>query len=105
MILTTKSRDGKLYSATASFENGKVTVLQGSTINRLNAKGFNPPTKVLNLRNTESLFDGSILLEDIDFDSLSTAATFVTGRVANGKIVWKTEDGKYVKYTLEQGGN
>lgn len=41
-----------------------------------------------------------IILEDTTFKSLSTAACFVTGRSANGMITWKTEDGKYVRYTL-----
>lgn len=42
------------------------------------------------------------MLEDVSFQSLSTAACFVTGRSANGMITWKTEDGKYVRYTLKK---
>lgn len=58
---------------------------------------------MLQLRSNDALFeDGDLLREDVTFNSLSTAATFVTGRTANGMIVWKTEDGKYVKHTLQK---
>ena len=40
-------------------------------------------------------------LKDIPFNSLSTSATFVAGRISNGMITWKTEDGRYVRYTLK----
>ena len=45
--------------------------------------------------------DKGNVLEDVIFNSLSTAATFVTGRSANGMIVWKTLDGKNVRDTLK----
>ena len=103
MKLYTKSRDGFLYNATATFENGIVTVCKGSKINRKNAVGFKPKKAVAAIREDASKFDeGDILNVDVSFSSLSTAATFVTGRTANGMIVWKTEDGKYVRYTLQK---
>lgn len=103
MKLYTKSRDGVLYNATAIFEDGIVTVCKGSKINRKNAEGFKPKKAVAALREDSSKFDeGDILNTDVSFSSLSTAATFVTGRTANGMIVWKTEDGKYVRYTLQK---
>jgi hypothetical protein len=105
MKIYTKARDGMLYSANAVFESGTVTVLKGSKINRLNAPGFKPKKLVADLRADNDLFDAEgVLLTDVQFNSLSTAATFVTGRIANGMIVWKTEDSKYIRYSLE-GGN
>ena len=103
MELHTKSRDG-LYEATAEFMDGNITVKTGSKINRRNSQGFSPSQYLKELREKEALFSGDILQKDIKFDSLSTAATFVTGRIANGMIVWKTKDGRYVRYTLKQGG-
>ena len=103
MKLYTKARDGVLYNAIAEYDNGVITVKKGSKINRANAAGFKPKKNMLQLRSDEELFEnGDILRKDVTFNSLSTAATFVTGRTANGMIVWKTEDGKYVKYTLQK---
>lgn len=105
MKLHTKSRDGKLYEAEAVYEAGSVTVLRGSRINRSSNATAEIKRSAEELRMNDELFDDSGLLkEDITFKSLSTAATFVTGRVANGMIVWKTEDGKYVKFSLGKGG-
>ena len=103
MKLHTKSRDG-LYEATAILENGEVVVLQGSRINTRNSKGYKPSEKISNLRNDSNLVDAQgCLKENITFATLSTAATFVTGRTANGMIVWKTEDGEYVRYSINKG--
>ena len=101
MKLSTKSRDGELYYATAEYTEGTIIVHKGSKINRKNAPGFKPRKGVAILREDDSLFENDCYLKnDIPFSSLSTAASFVTGRTANGNIVWKTDDGKYVKYSL-----
>lgn len=105
MNLYTKSRDGVLYEAKAVYENDIVTVKKGSKINRNSSSGFEPRKKMSLLRDDDTLFENDCYLnQDVSFNSLSTAATFVTGRIANGMIVWKTDDGKYVKYALKQGG-
>lgn len=104
MKLHTKSRDGKLYEANAIYENGVVTVLKGSKINRKSNTTAEIKRTAETLRMNNDLFVDDILKEDVTFNSLSTAATFVTGRVANGMIVWKTDDGKYVKFSLGKGG-
>lgn len=105
MKLYTKSRDN-LYDATAAYDGKTITVFQGSRINLLNSKGFKPPKQVADIRNDRNIVnaDGR-LLKNVKFKTLSTAATFVTGRIANGMIVWKTEDGKYVRYSLEKGND
>ena len=105
MKLHTKSRDGKLYEAYAIYENELVTVLKGSKINRKSNATAETKRSAEMLRMNNDLFDDNdILQENVTFKSLSTAATFVTGRVANGMIVWKTDDGKYVKFSLGKGG-
>ena len=43
-----------------------------------------------------------VLLRDVQFETLSTAASFVAGRTSNGMITWKTNDGKYVRETLKK---
>ena len=103
MNIYTKSRDN-LYEATAKYNDGEIIVNAGSRINLRDSKGYNPPKQVSDIRNNRELVDSNgILLKDIAFGTLSTAATFVTGRIANGMIVWNTEDGKYIRYTLNGG--
>lgn len=103
MKIYTKSRAGKIYDASATYKDGQVIVHKGSIINRNNTEGFKPKKTVATLRSNDAIFDtDSVLNQDIVFNSLSTAATFVTGRVANGLITWKTEDGKYVRFALQQ---
>lgn len=105
MKLHTIARDKTLYEATAEYKDGTVIVKKGSKINRKESNGVKIKRTVEELRKDDGLFDnGCYLKNDIQFKSLSTAATFVTGRVANGNIVWKTDDGKYVKYALKSGG-
>lgn len=105
MRLHTIARDKTLYEAMAEYKDGTVIVKKGSKINRKESNGVKVKRAVEELRNDDSLFENECFLKkDIQFKSLSTAATFVTGHVANGNIVWKTDDGKYVKYALKSGG-
>ena len=97
MNLYTKSRDGVLYEANADYTAGVVIVKKGSKINRQLSNAVKSRKAIAELIADDSLFENqNYLKNDIRFTSLSTAATFVTGRIANGNIVWKTEDGKYV---------
>ena len=102
MELYTKSRgNGIAYDATATYSDGIVVVKRGSKINRLSQPSYKMKGKPKTLRADDSLFENDCyLIKDIEFNSLSTAASFVTGRTANGKIVWKTQNGKALKYTL-----
>lgn len=95
------SRDN-LYEATATYDEGNVTVLKGSRINTRTNPKFKPSNEVATKRADRSLVDETgTLLVDVEFKSLSTVATFVTGRTSNGMITWKTEDGRYVRYTIK----
>ena len=99
--LHTVSR-GDSFDAKASYLDGKVTVKKGSRINVNYSNSFKPSEVVMEKIKDPSYVDPQgILLKDVIFNSLSTAATFVTGRISNGMITWKTPDGRYVRYTLK----
>ncbi len=99
--LHTISRDD-LFDAKATYLDGKVTVKKGSRINLNFSASFKPSEIVMEKIKDPSIIDShGILLQDITFNSLSTAATFVAGRISNGMITWKTPDGRYVRYTLK----
>ena len=101
--LYTISKDKKMYRATASYENGQVTVHKGSTINRTHNARYGSRSIIGKLRDDDTLFDDTnVLNKDVTFNSLSASASFVTGRTANGKIVWKTKDGKRVKHSFNE---
>ena len=100
--LHTKSRDG-LYEAKSIYKDGVVTVLKNSRINNKNNPNFKPSETIKSKIEDKTLVDNNgVVLKDIEFNSLSTAATFVAGRISNGMITWKTDDGKYVRYTLKE---
>lgn len=99
--LHTVSRDN-LFDAKAVYENEEVTVLKGSRINLRQNPKFKPSEIVSQCLADKTLVgEDGILKRDVTFKSLSTAATFVAGRISNGMITWKTEDGRYVRYTLK----
>ena len=101
--LHTISRDKSLYEANAIYRDGTVTVKKGSRINMHLSAGYKPTASIQKMREDNTLVAGDgVLLQDILFYSLSTAASFVTGRTANGMIVWKTENGRYVRYALQE---
>ena len=101
--LHTTSRDKTLYYATATYCDGKVTVHPGGRINTAQGDSFKSKNLFESLMDDKKLVDDNgFVLRDITFPSLSAAASFVTGRIANGMIVWKTEDNRYVRYLLNQ---
>ena len=95
----TKSRTNtNTYEASAVYEDGKVTVKKGSRININPSDGYNPSVLIKELLKDKNVINTEgILLKDIVFNSLSTSATFVTGRISNGMLAWKTLDGKKMR--------
>ena len=78
-----KGRNGK-YCATGTYEDKKVIVLAGSRISVNCAKRINPI--VQKLREDKAIVSKDmILLVDVPFRSPSTAATFVSGNMSNGR--------------------
>ena len=94
------SRNG-LFKAEATYNDGEVVVKKGSIINLNHGEKFKPNSMIMNLLNDSDIVDCTgVLLKNVEFNSLSAAATFVTGRVSNGLITWRTKDGKKIRDSL-----
>lgn len=83
-----KSKHNDAYDAKGVFDGKGLTVLAGSKVNPM----------LTSTRHVRDMYDGYIdsncaLTKDIYFKSPSTAATFVSGRSANGWVEWKDENG------------
>ena len=101
LYLHTTSRDNS-FIAEAIYIDGRVTVKKGSKIKLNYSAPFKSTGVVLKTINNPTIVnEKGILLQDVTFNSVSTAANFVTGRISNGMIAWKTPDGRYVRETLK----
>lgn len=91
-----------LFDAKAIYRNGKVIVKKQSRININFGPAFKPSKLVMEKIKDPKIVDkDGMVLIDVTFESLSTAATFVAGRISNGMITWKTPNGKYVRDTIK----
>ena len=81
------------YDAVGTYDGKGLTVLKGSRISATVASKMNPVAVKLRARK-DTVDDGFVLQRDVTFRSASTAASFVTGSIANGMRVWKLKDGK-----------
>ena len=105
MELILKSKKGTHYAKGILNSNGTVVVLKGSLISP--SITFENISKcVLDARNDRRLVNEKhLLISDIEFKSVSTAAQFVTGRSVNGKIAWRIDDKISLKdYYKQQEG-
>ena len=94
-IYAKSRRKIKTYEAEAIFYDGKVKVKKGSRINIKHGERFKPSKIVKNYLEDKTIVDeNGFILKDVIFNSLSTAAMFVSGSAVNGTIFWKTADGK-----------
>lgn len=93
---------GKNYDAKLIKEGDSYILLKGSKV----SKTVLPSSKEFYIVRRELLIANGLLRDDgkyfiatnnIPFDSPSTAANIVCGRSANGKIEWKTMEGKTLK--------
>ena len=81
------------YDAVGIYDGKGLTVLKGSRISATMASKMNPVA--VKLRERKDTVDNDFVLQrDVTFRSSSTAASFVTGSIANGMRVWKLKDGK-----------
>ena len=105
MKLYADAKDGVLYNASAEYNGDYVVVKKGSKINLSSTTRF-MPQYLETLRHNEALFENQgYLKKDLVFNTLSSAAIFVTGQKVNGKIVWKSADGRTIKEQIEDGEN
>lgn len=97
--VTAKGR-GSNYEATGIFDGKGLTVLKGSKISDTVGAKTNPIA--IKLRTQKDTVNNFILQKNVSFRSPSTAASFVTGNIANGMRVWKLEDGRPLGSLLDK---
>lgn len=90
-----------VVDASAHINEGKVIVHRGSRVlTKSKPSVSKPETRDLKLKSSaENHGEYSILMEDFEFNSVSTAAVFCLGRSANGWLEWKDENGKLIPRT------
>ena len=95
MIIIFESQKGN-FSARAEYSKEKIVLLKNSIISN---KKYNCKIslKIEQMRKNKNLIQNNVLQRDLQFNSLSSMAEFVSGYKANGLRVWKTEDGKKIK--------
>lgn len=85
--------------ATGEFntQNGHITVLEGSKLSErvASSEKFRGSKSIKRYR--EGIVVDGILKQNVEFNSASTAANFVTGNSTNGLKTWKTEEGIRLK--------
>lgn len=92
------------YSASAIYEDGKITIKKGSKINEkiANSATFKLNSKAQSKRDEKGLYDSEgILLKDVIFDSASTAGQFVCGYSVSGMVCWRDKNKKTLKQILK----
>lgn len=101
MKLILKSKKA-LHYAEALYDGDKITIQRGAKINPIDSfpKMSGAIKKMRCDRNVVS--NEGVLLVDLSFESLSTAAQFVTGRSVNGYIAWRPDDKMSLKTYKEQ---
>lgn len=86
--LERKNRATGLVWTACCVENDNGVILKaGSSISDVELKGL--PKKIREMRETVSISDERILLQDLTFKNLSDAASFVLATNAWGKREWK----------------
>lgn len=95
---------GRGYFAEGRFEDGKVTVSKGNI--KLDVScNFRQSPIAIGIRNNSDYVDSDgIIIKEYTFNSLSTAAQFVTGGSRNGYDVWKIEKGVSLGRYLKEHG-
>lgn len=82
-------------------ENGYL-LLKGSHISAVFTNSCSDRIKKLREKHSSKISSDYVVLEDILFNSSSTAAEFVSGSSKNGKIYWRTKDGTLLKDLLNR---
>lgn len=83
------------YIAYGVYSEGKMTIKAGSKIASQVSKTARLIDAAKRARAQLDLYDDNfVLLKDITFESVSTAAQFVRGNIINGNRCWKMEGSK-----------
>ncbi|NCC55924.1 MAG: DUF4357 domain-containing protein [Erysipelotrichia bacterium] len=102
MIFMNAQKKENDYDANAIFSDGKVVIKAGSKISPKVNINFKMAKQIIKLRENKEYIDENLILKDMEFESLSRAACFVAGYSVNGRNAWKTQNGKSIKYILEE---
>jgi len=77
-------------------------VLAGSYIKNTIADSMSPGYRSIRQQYASQIDGNGKLSQDVYFQNSSAAASFVLGRTANGRVEWKTEDGKTLGEILKE---
>ena len=104
MLVILKSKKDTHF-AKGEYDGKGIVVLCGSKINMVDS--FDKiPKDVYNMRNSRKIVNkDGVVLKDIEFNSPTSAAIFVTGRSVNGYIAWRPDDKMSLKEYLKKQGN
>ena len=80
-------------TAKMAIRNGKFVILKGSSVYPSSDKY--PRERKIQEKHAECISEGKTIF-DIEFESPSTAAEFVSGKAANGWRTWKSIDGQMI---------
>lgn len=86
------SMNYKGYQATGFLSSNGFTVQKGSQVNPEIVPSC-PQGTIKARQQYADRINGNVLLADIEFSSISAAASFVAGASQNGNVVWKNEKG------------
>lgn len=94
---------GNNYYAIAQWDGKKVIVKKGSKISEKLQSNYKFTKSIIEARNDKTLVNNKYnVLQDITFDSPSTAAQFVVGRSINGRKAWKNENKIYLTNLIDE---
>lgn len=85
----TNRETGRVWKATCIAKDGKYVLKSGSIISDIELLGC--PKKIQDMRESAKISSNQVLLEDIEFDTLSDAASFVLATNAWGEREWKKQ--------------
>lgn len=97
MLIILKNRKGTI-DAKADYNNetGRVVVKKGSLIAKKVSSAPTFRSRKSMLKRREGVVKDGEMIQDLEFGSLSTAATFVAGSNRNGWVTWRDADGKSI---------
>lgn len=83
----TNRETGRVWKAACEVRNGKYVLKAGSIISDIELLGC--PKKIQDMRASAKISPNQVLMEDVEFDTLSDAASFVLATNAWGEREWK----------------
>lgn len=91
-----------LHFATGEWTKEKTIVIAGSKINIIDSFPRMSETISSLRKNPKYIDENGVLIQDVSFDTPSSAAQFVTGRSVNGYIAWRPDDKMSLKDYLKK---